>query len=102
MSQKKFLGGKKIYVQKKFGSKITLGVKKNVKQIFGPKIFVLKKIFGSEKVLGPNKNFGLKIRLGQNIMLHYCRFCGVLLVVLFLLVTRVIRTPNPLSSAKSP
>ena len=50
-----------------------------------------------EQEEGPQKNFGHQIFFDSVIV----DFGGVLLVVLILLVTWVIWTPNPLNSAKS-
>ena len=65
----------------------------------GLKIFFgSNKNFSSEKYLGSEKNFGSENFFGPVIV----DFGEVLLVVLILPVTWVIRTPEPLNSAKSP
>ena len=81
MGPKKFLGPKKFWFEKKFCPKKTLGQKKN---------------------MGGGKKFGkhhLCVTIRFLVFYDIADFGGVLLV---LLVTWVLRTPNPLNSAKSP
>ena len=76
------MGPKKNFRPKKFCVKKNLGLKKNI---------------GSENFFGSDKILGAKIRF--LVFSDIADFGGVLLV---LLVTWVLRTPNPLNSAKSP
>ena len=87
---------KKVWVKKFFVVPI---------KILGPKKSWVQNNFGSENIVVQNSFFG-KNHLGVANIFLVCSvivdFVGILLVVLVLLVTWVIRTPNLLNSAKSP
>ena len=89
---------KKIYVMKKICAKKNLGRKKFE---FWIKCWTWKKCW-VRKEFWVQKNFGSEIILGATISFLVCSvlvdFCKVLIV---LLVTWVIWTPNPLNSARS-
>ena len=105
-----------MFGRKNFASKFFLGRNfESEKQNYGLKKFWFRKNVGSEKILGSKKMLGLKRILGQNkfgsekILGATISFlvCNVIVdfsvILLVLLLTWVIWTPNnPLNSAKSP
>ena len=109
----KNFGSKNNFRFEKVGSEKNFGFEKifGPKEILGPKNFWYQKKCWVRKNCGSEKNFGSKKIVG---LTHLCAtnrflvcsaivdFGGVLLVLLVLLMTWVIRTPNPLNSAKSP
>ena len=94
MCRKKSLCQKKILGAKKF-----LGPKQNVgpKIILGQKNFVSKRNFGSKKIFG-KKTIGKHHLCATNGFLVYSVIINFGWVLLVVLVTGVIKTPNPLNS----
>ena len=105
---KKILVQKNFNIKKKFWSENNFGSEGNFTS--KKKIFIQKRLFIKKKMLAPKRIWGKK-NIGKHRLCAAIRFLvsciildfgWLLLVLLVLLVTWFIRTPNPLNSANSP